>query len=247
MKILLLVALILPINLLAQSELTAKDSADYYLFQSKLDSAVIYFRQIKPEDQTPNTLFYKALCELSDTSADSERFAMVDFTACINRVRYNKKKLNEIVIAEELRTTHLQHSEFPLNELATTKYRDAFCWRALLKFDLKDYYGSIADIKLYHQSLGGLHTAKSYWIYGKALACTKQFKSAIICFEDLLPKLSSTSGDPRELTIIKESYYFKGLCELSLNLKRKGYEDLSKSSELGYERATQEIQNLSQQ
>jgi hypothetical protein len=243
----LLSAIILTCPFFAYSQLTLKDSADYYLFQSKLDSARIYFNKMRPEDETPNTLFYKGLCELKDSSADAERLAMIDFTICLNKINGNKKKLNEIVIAEELRTTNIKHSEFPWNELASTKYRDAYCWRAVIKFDLSDYYGCIADIKLYHQAFGGLHTPKSYWIYGRALALTKQFKLAIICFDDLLPRLNANSGDQAELTIIKESYYYKGLCELSLKQKKIGYEDLSKASELGYERATQEIQKIGSQ
>lgn len=236
MKIIVLLLLVTFCADNAYSQLTPKDSADFYFFKYNRDSARLFFNKIDENDHTPNTLFYKALCEMD---SDSQQ-AIFDFTKSLNMI--SKNKLNDLVISEELRNSHLTTSGLPMGEIFSLKYRDAYYWRANIKFDKKDYYGCLADLKTYQTLIGGI-TPNLMLLRGKCDACIGEYTAAITSLTNVITNIPLKNAEQIETHAVREAYYYRGMSRLLLKQKSLGYQDLSKSADLGYEKAIQEIKN----
>lgn len=239
---------------------------DSYYFQKDFQNAITYFSKVL--DTLPNNadLFHirgKAKANLNDYQG-----AILDYNNAIaldsNDVRYYKSRgysksflkdyegaINDFlriqVLEPENKTAYytiglfykFQGKDFEAIkffnlalEFDYTPVSDCYQERGIAKSNLKDYRGALMDFTKALEHNPNLH--ECYYLRGEAKLFLDDKKGAILDITKYITQ--SPYGE-----YIKFAYSQRGLAKIGLNQKESGCLDFSKSGELGYEGAYENI------
>lgn len=214
-------------------------AGDYFFKNEDYATAILNYERAASLGHKSSLLFLKhGLAEVRNKNADTNSFKKAIFLFSKSlAIKPNNQKYSDYIVEEKLYVMNEDTDYFVLSSYLTLEYKylSAYFHRSVAKFELRDFYGAIQDIKTFHK-LDRDSSFSSCYILAESLLRTNQNKLATHYFNYLITNKSKLETD-----ILSSSYLFRGYANLKSGKKQQACLDFSKASELGNEMAFEAI------